>query len=206
VSGSVSLQYYTDIRETSLASSLDYIARTFPDIHLNVLHGSETHPSLDALRRETADILIVPGTLSGDQFVEHHRWSDHYTLAAARSRTGMSRSLAELAQTTRYVAWRHPGLDRLHARLAASQWRMSHRGELSCVDTLLELVAKGHCMSIIPSSLIVGRQKELEQVPLPVSVQRQISVIARPTSLMSNAASMVIQALKKPVLKAVQAR
>lgn len=170
-----------------------------------MLHGNDTHPSLDALRRDTADILIVPATLSGEQFVEHHRWSDHYTLVTARSRNGIPRDLGELSQTTRYVAWRHPGLDRLHSQLAASQLRLSHRGELSCVDTLLDLVGKGHCMSIVPSSLLPGHLRDVEQVPLPVSVPRQISVIARPVSLISNAASAVIQALKKPALRAVQA-
>lgn len=169
-----------------------------------MLHGSEMQLSLEALRRETADILIVPSTLSGEQFVEHHRWSDHYTLVAASSRSGRPRGLGELAQSTRYVAWRHAGLDRLHSQLAAAQLRLSHRGELSCVDTLLDLVGKGHCMSILPSSLLPGHQRELEQVPLPVGVQRQISVIARPTSLISSAASVVIQALKKPALRAVQ--
>ncbi|MEG5262793.1 LysR substrate-binding domain-containing protein [Pseudomonas sp. JDS28PS106] len=187
-----------------MSNSLDFIARTYPDIHLSVLHGSDTSPSLDALRRETADILIVPASLGAGQFVEHHRWSDHYTLVTARSRSAMPRSLGELSQTTRYVAWRHAGLDHLHVQLHASQMRFSHRGELSCIDTLLDLVGKGHCMSIVPASLLPGHFRDIEQVPLPFNVPRQISVIARPTSLLSNAASVVIQALKKPPLRAVQ--
>ena len=139
-----------------------------------------------------------------EHFVEHHHWSDHYVLVAARAKRGDSQTWSDLAQTTRYVAWRHPGLDRLHGQLAASQIRLSHRGELSCVDTLLDLVAKGHCMTIVPATLIAGHARELQHVQLPINVQRQICVVARPVSLLSNAAGVVIQALRKPVLKAVQ--
>ncbi|MDF2643855.1 MAG: hypothetical protein K0R45_3129 [Pseudomonas sp.] len=204
MSGSVSLQYFTHIRETSLTSSLDFIARAYPDIHLSVSHSTDLTPSLDALRREAADILIVPGTVLSEHFVEHHRWTDHYVLALPKGRRGGDSTVAELSQNLRYVAWRHPGLDRLHAQLAASQIRLSHRGELSCIETLLDLVAKGHCMTVVPSTLLAGQTKGLDQMPLPVNVMRQISVVARPTSLMSNAAGAVIQALRKPALKAVQ--
>lgn len=204
MSGSVSLLYFTHIRETSLSHSLDLIARTYPDIHLSISHSNDPNPSLDALRRETADIVIVPGTLLGEHFVEHHRWSDHYLLALPKGRRARTETFAELSQSIRYVAWRHPGLDRLHAQLAASQIRLSHRGELSCIETLLDLVGKGHCMTIVPSTLLAGHAKALDQMQLPVSVPRQISVVARPASLISNAAGAVIQALRKPVLKAVQ--
>ncbi|MCF5387121.1 LysR family transcriptional regulator, partial [Pseudomonas syringae] len=70
--------------------------------------------------------------------------------------------------------------------------------ELSCLDTLLDLVAKRHCISIVPGALLNGRLRELESIPLPLTVMRQISVVARPASLLSNAANAVIQALKKP--------
>lgn len=180
------------------------IARLYPDIQLSVLHSNDPVPTVDALRRDAADILILPGALLGEHFMEHHRWSDHYTLAVARDRQGAPRNFADLARRTRYVAWRHPGLDRLHGQLAAAQARLSQRGELSCVDTLLDLVAKGHCMSILPSTLLSGHHKELEQLPLPVSVPRHVSVVARPTSLISSAANVVIQALRKPPLMAVQ--
>jgi DNA-binding transcriptional LysR family regulator len=168
------------------------------------LYSSDPNPSLDKLRRESADILIVPGMLLGEHFVEHHRWSDHYVLAVARNKHGAGRSVPELLSTNRYVAWRHAGVERLHARLGAAQLRLSHRGELSCIDTLLDLVAKGHCLSIVPSRLLTGHLKEIDPLPLPVGILRQISVVARPASLISNAANVVLQTLRKPALKAVQ--
>ncbi|WP_256672649.1 LysR substrate-binding domain-containing protein [Pseudomonas sp. v388] len=187
-----------------MSSSLEFIARVYPDIYLSVVHSSDPHPSLEMLRRESADILIVPAMPLGEHFVEHHRWSDHYVLAVAKSKRGAGRTLPELLQNTRYVAWRHTGLDRLHAQLAAAQVRLSHRGELSCIDTLLDLVAKGHCVTMVPATLLAGHHKDLESVPLPLGLLRQISVVARPASLLSSAANVVVQALRKPALKAVQ--
>ncbi|GAB0084776.1 hypothetical protein TOC8172_44890 [Pseudomonas syringae] len=89
-------------------------------------------------------------------------------------------------------------MERLHQQLAAAQVRLSQRGELTCLDTLLDLVAKRHCITIVPSVLLGGRLGELEPIALPLAVTRQISVVARPASLLSSAANAVIQALKKP--------
>lgn len=136
-----------------------------------------------------------------EHFVEHYRWSDHYVLVTAKGRPGMPHHFTELARTTRYVAWRHAGLERLHAHLAAAQLRLCHRGELSCLETLLDLVSKGRCMSILPSALLTG---QVEQVPLPTGVTRQIAIVARPSSLLSNAANAVLQVLKRPPLMAVR--
>lgn len=86
VSGSVTIHYHSHILETSLSASLDFLAHHYPDIHLNVLHRSEQHPSLDALIKEVADILILPGTVLNEHYLEHHCWSDHYVLVAARSK------------------------------------------------------------------------------------------------------------------------
>ncbi|MBI6560884.1 LysR family transcriptional regulator [Pseudomonas syringae] len=192
------MHYHSHIRETGLSASLDFLAHHYPDIHLNVLHRSEQNPSLDALIKGVADILILPGTVLDEHYLEHHCWSDHYLLVAARSKQGKAQCFAELAQVSRYVAWRHPGVERLHQQLASAQVRLSHRGELSCLDTLLDLVGKRHCISIVPSALLSGRLRELESIPLPLTVRRQISVVARPASLLSNAANAVVQALKKP--------
>ncbi|MDU8457172.1 LysR substrate-binding domain-containing protein [Pseudomonas ficuserectae] len=181
-----------------MSASLDFLAHHYPDIHLNVLHRSEQHPSLDALIKEVADILILPGTVLNEHYLEHHCWSDHYVLVAARSKQATPQSFAELSQVSRYVAWRHPGVERLHQQLASAQVRLSQRGELTCLDTLLDLVAKRHCISILPRALLNGRFRELESIPLPLTVMRHISVVARPASLLSNAANAVIQALKKP--------
>ncbi|UZA69346.1 LysR family transcriptional regulator substrate-binding protein [Pseudomonas viridiflava] len=204
MSGSVTIHYYTHIQETSLGTSLDFLARHYPDIHLNVLHGSEQNPSLEPLIKEAADILILPSTVLGEHYVEHHHWSDHYVLVTAKGKHTQTRTFTELSQTSRYVAWRHPGVDRLHQQLASAQIRLSHRGELSCLETLLDLIARQHCISILPSALLNGHLREVEQVPLPGTIMRHISVVARPTSLLSNAASAVIQALKKPRVLAVQ--
>ncbi|KPX11157.1 hypothetical protein ALP16_00349 [Pseudomonas savastanoi] len=165
---------------------------------MNVLHRSEQNPSLDALIKEVADILILPGTVLNEHYLEHHCWSDHYVLVAARGKQATPQSFAELSQVSRYVAWRHPGVERLHQQLASAQVRLSQRGELTCLDTLLDLVAKRHCISILPRALLNGRFRELESIPLPLTVMRHISVVARPASLLSNAANAVIQALKKP--------
>ncbi|CAM3124529.1 substrate-binding domain-containing protein [Pseudomonas floridensis] len=168
-----------------------------------MLHGNEQNPSLEALIKETADILILPGTVLSEHYLEHHHWSDHYVLVTARGKQPPC-AFTELSQTSRYVAWRHPGLDRLHQQLASAQVRLSHRGELTCLETLLDLVARQHCISIIPSALLSGHLREVEHVPLPHTIMRHISVVARPTSLLSNAANAVIQALKKPRMLAVQ--
>ncbi|RML84867.1 hypothetical protein ALQ88_04116, partial [Pseudomonas savastanoi] len=68
--------------------------------------------------------------------------------------------------------------------LASAQVRLSQRGELTCLDTLLDLVAKRHCISILPRALLNGRFRELESIPLPLTVMRHISVVARPASLL----------------------
>ncbi|QQN30145.1 LysR family transcriptional regulator [Pseudomonas syringae pv. maculicola] len=192
------MHYNTHIEETSLSASLDFLAHHYPDIHLNVLHRGEQSPSLDSLIREAADILIVPGTVLNEHYLEHHHWSDHYVLAVARGKPSASQSFADFSQVSRYVAWRHPGVERLHQQLAAAQVRLSQRGELTCLDTLLDLVAKRHCITIVPSVLLGGRLGELEPIALPLAVTRQISVVARPASLLSSAANAVIKALKKP--------
>nr|WP_236112656.1 LysR family transcriptional regulator substrate-binding protein [Pseudomonas asturiensis] len=187
-----------------MTTSLDFIARHYPDIHLNVLYSSDQSPSLEPLRKETADILILPSTVLGEHYLEHHHWSDHYVLVTAKARHLTPNTFNELSQTSRYVAWRHPGVDWLHQQLASAQVRLRHRGELSCLETLLDLVARQHCVSILPSALLNGQLRELEQVPLPGTITRHISVVARPTSLLSSAANAVIQALKKPRVLAVQ--
>lgn len=163
-----------------------------------MLHRSEQHPSLDALIKGVADILILPGPVLDEHYLEHHCWSDHYVLVAARSKQGATQCFAELAQVSRYVAWRHAGVERLHQQLASAQLRLNQRGELSCLDTLLDLVGKRHCISIVPGALLSGRLRELESIPLPLTVMRRVSVVARPASLLSNAANAVVQALKKP--------
>ncbi|WP_109513209.1 LysR substrate-binding domain-containing protein [Pseudomonas ovata] len=185
------------MQETNLGPSLDFLARYYPDIQLSVLHSTDLHPSLDPLRREAADILILPSTVLDEHHIEHHRWSDHYVMVVARHLRNTAQSLAEMAQTVRYVAWRHPGLDRLHSQLAAAQFRLSHRGELSCLETLLDLVIKGHCLTVLPSALLPRPNPGLEYLTLPVPVSRRISVVARPSSLLSNAAAVVIDALKR---------
>ncbi|GAB7529318.1 substrate-binding domain-containing protein [Pseudomonas sp. 3A(2025)] len=162
-----------------------------------MLHSNDQHPNLDPLHREAADILILPSTVLDEHHIEHHRWCDHYVLVIARHLKNTTSNLVELAQTVRYVAWRHPGLDRLHSQLAAAQFRLSHRGELSCLDTLLDLVIKGHCLTVLPSALLPRPNPGLEYLTLPVPVSRRISVVARPASLLSNAAAVVIDALKK---------
>ncbi|MBP1148163.1 hypothetical protein JOE33_005086 [Pseudomonas sp. PvP027] len=169
-----------------------------------MLHRSEQHPSLDALIKGVADILVLPGIVLDEHYLEHHCWSDHYVLVATRSKQGKAQCFAELAQVSRYVAWRHPGVERLHQQLASAQVRLSQRGELSCLDTLLDLVAKRHCITIVPAALLNGRFRELESIPLPLTVMRRISVVARPASLLSNAANAVVQALKKPPAQATQ--
>jgi DNA-binding transcriptional LysR family regulator len=168
------------------------MTRLYPDVHLNVVHGSEQQPSLEVLRRDLADILIVPSTVLDEQHIEHLQWSDAYVLVAAPG----SRSFHELCDSVRYVAWRHPGVDRLHSQLAAAQIRLSHRGELSCVATLLDLVGKGQCMTILPRRLLPAACVLYESIALPVLVERRISVVARPGSLLSNAANKVIEVLK----------
>ncbi|MBX8612206.1 LysR family transcriptional regulator [Pseudomonas cichorii] len=198
------MHYFTHILETSLDTSLDFLARIYPDIHLSVVHSNEQNPSLEPLRKELADILILPSTVLSEHYIEHHHWSDCYVLACAKSRQPSMRSFTELSQTVRYVAWRHPGLERLHNHLASAQLRFSHRGELSCLETLLDLIAKGHCISILPSALLAGRFRDIESVPLPVMIMRNISVVARPASLLSNASNAVLQTLKKPSLVPVQ--
>ncbi|WP_236123979.1 LysR substrate-binding domain-containing protein [Pseudomonas cichorii] len=185
-------------------TSLDFLARLYPDIHLSVVHSNEQNPSLDPLRKELADILILPSTVQSEHYIEHHHWSDYYVLVCARNGHPSVHSFTELSQTVRYVAWRHPGLERLHNHLASAQLRLSHRGELSCLETLLDLIAKGHCISILPSALLAGRFNNLEPVPLPLMIMRHISVVARPTSLLSNAANAVLQTLKKPSIISVQ--
>lgn len=162
-----------------------------------MLHTHQLQPSLDPLQREAADILILPSTVLDEQHIEHHRWSDHYVLVIARSICKRAVPLTDLVRSVRYVAWRHPGQDHLHAQLAAAQLRLSHRGELSCLDTLLDLVSKGHCLAVLPSALLPVSDPGLEYLSLPVPVKRRISVVARPTSLLSNAANVVIEALKK---------
>ncbi|MFJ4142669.1 LysR substrate-binding domain-containing protein [Pseudomonas sp. NPDC089734] len=184
-------------------ASLDFLARAYPNIHLNVLHGNEQTPSLEPLRKELADILILPNTMLGEHYVEHHHWSDYYVLVTAKGRSPAVRTFAELSQTMRYVAWRHPGMERLHNQMASGQLRLGYRGELSCLETLLDLIARGHCISILPSALLAGRFRDLEQIPLPLMIMRHISVVARPASLLSNAANVVLQALKKPSVMAV---
>ncbi|WP_245399207.1 LysR substrate-binding domain-containing protein [Pseudomonas syringae] len=185
-----------------MSASLDFLAHHYPDIHLNVLHPGVQNPSLEALIKETADILILPGTVLSEHYMEHHQWSDHYVVVAAHGKQAIPQSFVELSQVSRYVAWRHPGMERLHQQLASAQVRLSHRGELTCVDTLLDLVAKRHCISIVPSMLVRDGVRELEQIALPLTVMRHISVVARPASLLSSAANAVIQALKKPSIAA----
>jgi DNA-binding transcriptional LysR family regulator len=172
------------------------MTRLYPDVHLNVVHGSEQQPSLDVLRRDLADILILPSTVLDEQHIEHLQWSDAYMLVTARNKTPEPPAFHELCETVRYVAWRHPGVDRLHSQLAAAQIRLSHRGELSCVATLLDLVGKGQCMTILPRRLLPAACVLYESIALPVLVERRISVVARPGSLLSNAANKVIEVLK----------
>lgn len=172
------------------------MARLYPDIHLNVVHGHEQHPSLEVLRREVADIMVLPSTLLDDQYMEHLQWADTYVLVTARNKRSTPHSFEALCDTVRYVAWRHPGIDRLHGQLAAAQIRLSHRGELSCAATLLDLVGKGHCMTIVPKRLVSASDGLYESVQLPIEVERRISVVARPGSLLSNAANKVIEVLK----------
>jgi DNA-binding transcriptional LysR family regulator len=166
-------------------------------VNLSVVHSSEQHPSLDALRKETADILIMPSTVLDDHYLEHHQWCDDYVMVTARSKGPQVCSFQERVQAIRYVSWRHPGIERLHSQLATAQLRLIHRGELSNVNTLLDLVAKGHCMSILPRAVVPRGSRDFERVPLPITVERRISVIARPTSLLSNAASAVLDMLKR---------
>lgn len=171
--------------------------RLYPEVHVNVVHGSEQQPSLDVLRREVADVLILPATLLDEHHVEHLHWSDAYVLVTARNKGPTPRSFDELCDTVRYVAWRHAGVDRLHSQLAAARVRLSQRGELSCAATLLDLVGKGQCMTIVPSRLVQGSGHLYNCLALPVSVERRISVVARPRSLLSNAAQRVIEVLKR---------
>ncbi|MCO8171519.1 substrate-binding domain-containing protein [Pseudomonas sp. 21LCFQ02] len=191
------MHYSTHVQETNLGASLDFLARNYPDIQLSVLHSNDPHPSLDPLQRELADILILPSTVLDEQHIEHHRWSDHYVLVIARHLCKTAPPLSDLARSVRYVAWRHPGQERLHSQMASAQLRLSHRGELSCLDTLLDLVIKGHCLTVLPSALLPVPNPGLEYLTLPVPVTRRISVVARPTSLLSSAATVVIDALKK---------
>jgi hypothetical protein len=173
------------------------MTRLYPDVQLHVVHGSEQQPSLDVLRREMADILILPGTLLDEHHLEHLHWSDAYVLVTARNKSSTVRSFAQLCETVRYVAWRHPGVERLHSQLAAAHVRLSHRGELSCVATLLDLVGKGQCMTILPSRLLPASSQLHQSLSLPVVIERHLSVVARPGSLLSNAANKVIEVLKR---------
>lgn len=161
------------------------------------MHSSEQHPSLDVLRKEMADILIMPSTVLDDHHLEHHQWRDDYVMVTARNKWPETRSFHELVQAIRYVSWRHPGVERLHSQLASAQLRLIHRGELSNVNTLLDLVAKGHCMSILPRAVVPLGSRDFAYVDLPIAVERRISVIARPTSLLSNAANAVLEMLKR---------
>lgn len=172
------------------------MTRLHPEVHLNVIHGSDQQPGLDLLRREVADILILPSTILDEHHIQHLQWSDAYVLVTARNKLSKPRPFEELCETVRYVAWRHPGVERLHAQLAAAQVRLSHRGELSCATTLLDLVSKGQCMTIVPRRLLPQTSVLYESLALPVRVERHISVIARPGSLLSNAANKVIEVLK----------
>ncbi|WP_243247080.1 LysR substrate-binding domain-containing protein [Pseudomonas maioricensis] len=180
-----------------MAGCIETMTRLHPGVHLNVVHGSEQHPGLDLLRREAADILILPSAVLDEHHVEHVRWADAYVLVAARSRSLTPRPFHELCESVRYVSWRHAGVERLHGQLAAAQVRLSHRGELSCVATLLDLVGKGQCMTILPSRLLPEPSALYECVRLPVAVERSISVVARPGSLLSNAANEVVEVLKR---------
>lgn len=162
-----------------------------------MVHSSEQHPSLDILHKDMADILIMPSTILDDHYLEHHHWSDDYVLVTARSKNPVSRSFYELIQSVRYVSWRHPGVERLHNQLASVQLRLIHRGELSNVNTLLDLVAKGHCMTILPRAVVPKASHDLECVEMPIPVERRISVVARPKSLLSNAANAVLDMLKR---------
>lgn len=161
------------------------------------MHNSEQHPSLEILHKDMADILIMPSTVLDDYHLEHHHWRDDYVLVAPRSKTSATRSFYELVQSVRYVSWRHPGVERLHNQLASVQLRLTHRGELSNVNTLLDLVAKGHCMTILPRAVVPAASRDLDCVDLPIAVERRISVIARPASLLSNAANAVLKILKQ---------
>jgi hypothetical protein len=171
------------------------LSRLHPELHLSVIHSSEQHPSLDALHRETADILILPSTLLDEHYLEHLHWADRYVLVVAKNKS--TGTFNQLADTMRYVSWRHAGVERLHSQLASAPIRLSHRGELSCVQTLLELVGKGHCLSILPSALLPTHHHDFDYLPLPLNVERRLSVIARPVSLLSDAANAVIAALKQ---------
>jgi DNA-binding transcriptional LysR family regulator len=161
------------------------------------VHGSEQNPSLDNAQRDVADILIMPSTVLDDHHLEHLHWADTYMLVTARHLLGIQPTFTQLAETVRYVAWRHAGVEALHHQLHGAQVRLSHRGELSCVETLLDLVKKGHCMSILPRTLLPLNDGSFYCMPLPVTVERRISVIARPASLMSNAANAVLDALRQ---------
>jgi DNA-binding transcriptional LysR family regulator len=161
------------------------------------VHGSEQNPSLDNLKRDVADIVIMPGTVLDEHYLEHLHWADTYMLVTAKHASGIQPTFTQLAETVRYVAWRHAGVEALHHQLHCAQVRLSHRGELSCVDTLLDLVRKGHCMSIMPRTLLPLNDGSFDCIPLPVTVARRISVIARPVSLMSNAANAVLDALRQ---------
>ncbi|MFK7698185.1 substrate-binding domain-containing protein [Pseudomonas caspiana] len=180
-----------------MTGCIEAMTRLHPGVQLSVVQGSEQQPSLDVLRREGADILILPSPLLDEHHIEHVQWSDAYVLVAARNRSLTPRPFHELCESVRYVSWRHAGVERLHSQLAAAQVRLSHRGELSCVATLLDLVAKGQCMTILPSRLIPDDSHLYECIRLPVQIERSISVIARPGSLLSNAANEVIEVLKR---------
>ncbi|MFS2158918.1 LysR substrate-binding domain-containing protein [Pseudomonas sp. Pseusp122] len=179
-----------------MESAIEALSRLHPEVHLSVVHSSEQNPSLEVLHKDSADILIMPSTTLDDHHLEHHHWRDDYVLVAARSKWPQTRNFYELVQAIRYVSWRHPGVERLHSQLASVQLRLIHRGELSNVDTLLDLVAKGHCLSILPRALLPEAGGAFDYVQLPIPVERRISVIARPTSLLSNAANAVLDILK----------
>ncbi len=175
--------------------AMEYLAQRYPDLQLSVRHDDDLQPSLEALRRGTADILIQPSTILDERYVEHHHWCDDYRLIVP-SASQAGRTLIEIAQTVPYVAWRHAGIDRLHSQLFTDQLRLRHRGELSCLETLLELVIDGHYLSVLPSALLPDLDPRVQYLPLPAPVARRISVIARPISLLSNAAIAVLEALK----------
>ncbi len=173
------------------------LGKFHPQVSLSAVHGSEQNPSLDYLKRDVADIVIMPSTILDDHYLEHLHWFDTYVLVTAKHPPGVQPTFAQLAETVRYVAWRHAGVEALHTQLNNAQVRLSHRGELSCVETLLDLVKKGQCMSILPRTLLPLNDGSFDCLPLPVTVERRISVIARPVSLMSNAANAVMDALRQ---------
>jgi DNA-binding transcriptional LysR family regulator len=171
----------------------DTLWQLYPMVQLTAVHLSERELSKDLLKRETADIFIAPSTILDGQHLEHSHWSGHYVLVVPQ---GYERQThAQLFGSMPYLGYRHAGGERLMSQLAELPY-LTQRGEISCVQTLLSLIGAGHCWSILPSAVLPPSPRKIRYMPLPMPLKRRISVIARPVSLLSAAARVVIEILK----------